>query len=426
VFFNRLTEDKVIAAFLFAPASFAAACWLLEGASRRCVWLVFLCYLALLFAHPTIFGVACLVTVGTSAGWWFDRRSRGGILRLVCLTTALAAAATLLRLAPHASQSRIHFTVEAADEAGELTRFRAKRLSLHGGSGFYAVSRRALPRGEVIVGAAVFALALATLRRERAAGFVAGSLAVAALAAFPQTGWLIGSLITPFHLWRVLWLVPFGISLALFVRVGGRVMAVTTSWGTRRPFALLVGVLELASIWFLANLAQTTGRRLLASVNVPPDWRSMHYVEREIRRGRPSCPRDYRDLSAIGEWIDEQAPHGATVAGDVSSRTNELIPSVSANARLVAFRNPWATAREAAVSPDVASSRFRTLQRLTEPATPASERIRLLSRSGLDYVVLCGPSRWRWAQDLAREHPQRISLALVRGEFRVYRILPSP
>ncbi len=424
IFLNRVTEDKVMAAYLLAPAGVAAAASYFGTGARSWLVLALLVSAAIALSHPTIFGIAYLFMLAYCAGELLVAAPRGRVVRLAIGLTVLAAAVSSLRFVAHPARSYVHFTVASADRAGVLTRARAEQLWISADDRHYAVSRQVIPPTARAVGIAALLLACVQLRRQRAARYVAGALALVGLTLVPQTAWLLGLAVTPFHLWRFSWQAPFGLALVL---AGSSVIAVARVWVVPRiPFIArlmrpgVTAVCELGLLGVLVGVVWLTDiRESLWSLHFPREWRTTVYAEYELALGKFRCRRTYADLIAMGRLIDERAPRGAVVVADPA--TNDFVPSVSSRARLLHFRGVEQTVLHGSLSHAEAEQRNAALARLFDEQTPTAERMSIFAARQVEFVLQC--NRVRWAQELAAAYPDRFARVAGAGEFELYRVL---
>ncbi|MBI1815963.1 MAG: hypothetical protein HYR72_13370 [Deltaproteobacteria bacterium] len=417
MFFNRLTEDKVVAAFVLSPAALAAVAHSIASPPTGLL-LVALLYIGLFTTHPTSFGIAVLMALSYCVAAFATSRARN-VLRVMIVLTALAVPASMMRLA---SGSSLAMAETEFTSTGSGSPMRLARLWVGPDGRWYAVSRTVIPSVALGVGVVALGIAVLRLRRDPAAAYVAGALAVVGFTCVPYTAWIVAAGITPFHLWRVVWQAPFGIALVVVLT------AVIDVLRRRVPPSLVRRLLRanLSVVSELVLLALLVGavryghvRDRLWALHVPLDWRTFLYREGELVGARLPCRRTYADLIAMGQLIDQHAPRGATVIGDPA--TNNLIPSVSIRARLLMFRAIDHTREHAGVTPGEARRRVDVQTRLFHRTTPAAERSALLRENRIDYVLLCG--RPDWAAEVAAVSPGRFTRVATAGDFELYRVL---
>lgn len=414
-FFNNLTEDKIVAAFVLAPICLAATTRYWAAPARCRLLLASLCYLALALTHPTSLAVTVLITFAYGGCELLATGQWRGVTRLLAVVAVVTAAASIPRFVDHPARAFVHFTVMEAKAAGEFGRSRMSRLVVDDDQRRFRVASSVVPKLAQAIGAAVLIAALVRVRRERAARYVVGALLVMALPLLQNTAWLLGLLITPFHLWRVPWQAPFGIGLALMIPPSAA--ALPRIMQRFRPL-IAVACQIVALIIVLVTVLPHTRRRLF-SFKIPRDWRSGLYTDRELLGSPRTCRRTYADLIAMGRLIDTLAPGGAVVVGDLPD-TNNFLPSVSTKARLVLFRQAGGTVQHAGLTLEEARVREAALTRLFAADAPGTERLEILSAYRVEFVLYCG--LWPEAGELTATHPPAVQLEATAGDFRLYRV----
>lgn len=410
LFFDRLTEDKFVAFFLLAPVAFAALARLLAaerprpGAYARlaCAWL------ALAFSHPTSLGMAFLVGGVFCALEIVGTRTWRPALPALAILLAVTAGAASVRLVPHPFFDKLEKGPEARFASVEEDDNPQARINLVAGTPFFGVGRGAAPLGAQAVGGVVLAVALASARRDRMARFVAAALGVVALAVVPYTGWLVGRILPPFHLWRILCLVPFGLGTALLARLVARRVA----RGTARTAALV-----LPALLVLATAGATWGLHAvsLSALAPPQGWREQLVTVRFDKRKRMRVP--YADLLAMQEQIAHLVPAGDVVLGD--GRTNNLVTTLSSRVEVVCFRSVHQTMLHGEMSRPDARTRCAGQKDLLGGKLAPADAAAFLARFGVGWILAGGGDAWL---DAIPESLVPRTLATDAGSLKLYRL----
>jgi hypothetical protein len=407
VFFNRLTQDKLVAAFVLAPILFRLVVDFLRGPKWQCLGLLILVGLGLALTHPVILGIACLISAFYALLDLTAFRKVNAAAVLLCALLAIVTLPFALRFADVWSQ-RIAYKIEDASfDARE-----ASRLEILEDNRFYGVNGglvRGMPFGVVVAAGFV---ALLQWRRNPASRYVIASLLVVGSAAVPYTGWLLGLAITPAMLWRVPWLTPFGVGAALLVasainflmhkvpQIGRQKTRVTriVTLSAQLILLMLVGV---------AYVRPVPARKYLESLAPQEAW---------------AWPRGYDDLTSIGRQLDALIPERAVVVGG-DQRTNDFIPSLSTKAEMVVFRHERYTRSLGSFSEEEAANRWDAWSKMVGPDTPAVERMSALMDYQVEFILLREDPPWM--QSLVSRFPQRFELVSKSGELHLYQIIPS-
>lgn len=419
-FFQRLTEDKFLALYVLGPVAFRLATRVFDGERGPLLVALAIGWAGIALVHPTALGILFLM-VGAYAG--FELLAAGNPRALVVLVVVLpiTGLAASVRFVPSDAPTQAYFDLESAAQANAMRGARQRRVDVEAGTGFYGISTRSAPPPARALGGIVLVLALVRLRRERVARYVAAGLGVAALAIVPQTGWLLGTLLTPFHLWRILSAVPYGIAAAFFLRtVAARLAATSGRAGevTRRATALApllaVAVLVASAAYAAAN--PRTFR--LAAFRVPSGWQERLDARVKFDRSRPRFP--FADLLAVARTLDQAIDGQAVVLGE--PEVNSLIPSLSAKAVLVAFRSPSQTSLHAGIPIEDARRTWRVYQRLVAGDLSPEAAVRFLRARNVRFVVTGTDAPWLAA--IGGDMLPRRTL-LTAGDLRVEEILPA-
>lgn len=429
-FFLRLTEDKFLALYVMAPVLLQLATVVLAGARGRALVALALGWLGLALVHPTALGITFLVTGAYCALELLAARNVAA-LWVMAIVLPVTAAAASVRFIPTTSLHPAYFDVEEAQQANAMRGARERRVDVRE-RGFYGISKRSAPPLFRAGGALVLALALWRARRERLARYVAAGFGIAALAIVPYTGWLLGKLLTPFHLWRILAAVPYGIGATFALRLahrrlatldllGGRVAVTARRTATVAPL-LAIALLSATVAYAAAN--QRTFR--LTSLNVPEGWDRRLDARVKFDRSRPRLA--LADLFAIGDALDASIDERAVVLGE--PEVNSLLPSLSAKAVLVAFRSPAQTSLHSGMPIEQARREWRQYQRLMLGKMPPDAAASYLRERGVRFVVTATDADWLAAlsQDAVprREVLRAGDLALIEIRWDSAGLLAQP
>ena len=419
-FFQRLTEDKFLALYVLGPVVLRLATRVLDDERGPMLAALALGWTAVALVHPTALGILFLV-VGAFAGLELVAARNLHALRVLAILLPITALAASVRFVPTEARSPAYFDVESALQANAMRGARERRVDVVEGTRFYGISTRSAPPLWRAFGGLALLLALARARRDRVARYVAAGLGVAALAIVPQTGWLVGKLLTPFHLWRILAAVPYGIAATFVLQLAARQLAVRPDRAgavARRATAfapvLALVVLAASVAWVAAH--QRTFR--LAALEIPDGWQESLDARVKFDRSRPRLP--FADLLAVARTLDDAIDERAVVLGE--PEINSLIPSLSAKAVLVAFRSPAQTTLHSGMPMERARRTWRTYQKLVMGELSADAAVRFLRTHDVRFVVTATDAPWLAAigEDAL---PRRT--VLTSGGLRVVELLPA-
>jgi len=390
-FFGRLGEDKFLAIFLLAPVACALLARLLERVSARRVAAALLCWVALALTHPTSLGMTAIVAVLFCLLDLGVRASRAALvaIAIVVATTAPVAA---LRLLPHPQYRHLHFDVASSEAKGELTVGRTWRISTTGEGRFVGVAEKARPPALLAIGALILLVASCHLRSSLLARYVTSAMLLPAVAVIPYTGWLLGLLVTPFHLWRTLGLAPFGLGAALVFQSFLAWCGVHRSAiGRRVAYATVL----LACIGIVASTSLASKRERRALGGRISSWIMPSTADVLVARciGEHARTRfEIADLLAVATIIDSATTDRPVVIGDHC--INDLLPSISAKATMVGFRLPIEMLNHGDFTIDEATRVWETHLALFDGKLSTDAAKRFLDESEVDLIVVTAPAPW--------------------------------
>jgi len=419
VFFDRLTEDKFIALFLLAPVVFRLLVAYLDAPTRKTLAAATLGWLALAFTHPTSLGMVFLVTMIFGVAEIAAERRRTAALALAVFV-ALTAAAASVRFVPHPAQGRVYFDLDQAERSDDVRGARKRRVDRLANTRFYGIGQAAAPPLAKNLGLAVLVLALLRWRRDRAARFLVAALGVTALAIVPYSGWLLGLLLTPFQLWRIPALVPFGIgfafAIALALRALGRLGSVKPRWWSEAYVLLLGSIASLVLLLGTAAYAAAHPERIgLTSLRLADGWRDQ--VVLRARTNRARWVLRYADLHAIGAALEEAASPGSVVLGGAG--INNLIPSLSAKVRVVVFRSPAQTTMHSDIALEDSRALWNSYDRLLRGKLSSDEAVAFLREHQVDFALTIDSAAWLDA--IPKDAVERAAIATA-GPLTLYRL----
>lgn len=401
VFFNRLTEDKVVAAFVLTPVMLRLVVDSLNSSNWHSLALLALVGLGLACTHPTMVVLACLISALYAVLSLATLRRVKRFTLLLCVLVTILMAPFSLRFGTARSR-RLPFTLEGV----EISPSHTARLEVIEGTVFYGINPASVR--DISFGVVVIAGVLALLQRRRnpAARYVLASVALIAGAVVPYTGWLLGLVITPFQLWRVPWLTPFGVSTAFLVSssliwaLHKRPQIRWDQTRVTRAVSLSAQLLLLLLIC-LAYVRPTSMRAHLDSTTRVVSWPPLH------------------DLISIGTRLDVLIPTRAVVVGS-DHRTNNFIPGLSAKAEMVVFRNEHQTMAFGGFSEQEVTNRWDAWEEMVGPDTPAVERLSALIDYKVKFVLLRGDPPM---QSLVTRYPERFELVGRSGRLLLYKVV---
>ena len=399
IFFNRLVEDKVVAAFLLTPALAIAVIAYLEQPTKGRIVLVFLSGAAMVVTHPIMSGLACLI-LGLYA--LFDlvvRRRIRATLVIFALLGILIAALLAQRVLDSTYVEKLQFDVT------ELRKFESGRV-WYWGEQFFGASFSIVAQPPYLVVLLASILALFQFKSSQTARWILANALLVTVAVLPLTGWILAFAITASQLYRVPWFTPFGICAAFLV---------LTLWSNLAPsLRQRFAGYEAQTLYGLAALL-VVGAAVVLSLMPTRD------VFQALQPRAKGIDQRYADLIALGNVLDARLGEPVQVVGS-TNWINDRLPSVSANARLVSFRREYNMWQLGNLTQSEAEARAAARRRLTGRAASADTRYQVLTQYQVKYIVAQASDKW--ISDLIEKYPGRFELVTAQGNLRLYQFKP--
>lgn len=391
LFFQRLTEDKVAAAFVISLALVMLALEYLEKPNARKLLLVWIAACAMAFTHPVqlgmisiIVGVYCLLSM-------FRAEARMKYLLLIGVLASVAVVPYLFRFGGGENAQTLSFTLGEVEENDEFFRLRRNRVEIIEGTQFYGLSPYLTQGLPYRVGALSAFACLFFFWRNRAARYVLASFIVLGLAVLPYTGWLIGMFTTPYQLWRLTWLTPLGIAFAVLIGIGIEILQRFKPLAAQRRWLhpLIQGLVFLVLIAAIAYVRPwASGNLYTGNVNIPDFYNN--YINA---------------AKAMNELDIEGVP---IIIGAPDAVTHSIIPSLTMKYAPLVFRV------------ESGGNNTRIWRTLTGEDIPPDTRLERLREYNVEYLLVKGDPEW--VQALLDEYPSNISFLFKDQRLTFYKL----
>lgn len=401
VFFNRQGEDKVVAAFLLTPLFVCVVTAFLKQQTPARLSLVALVGAGLVLTHPTLMAIAAVATAMYVGLYGLAKREWRAPARVGLVLILMMLAPLGIRLLDVAYTAKIPF------DAGALPRSAQTERLLAWSETFFVVNPQivwGLPF--VWVGLAGLASAFQWRRSHAARWLVTGALILLSVVN-PLTAPWWGSAISAIHVWRVVWIMPFGIAAAFLVALAGKIFLQRTGrqwteWQRGAAAAALALVCLLGALGWL--------------------WESDNF--QAVNALHPNALRqlDYANLVALKPDLDAQLTQPTMLLGG-SMWLNDRLPGVSANVRVPAFRSALNMWLLSSLELEEARMRFQTMRNLFKARLSAPEGLAFLERYQIRFIV--AKQNTPWLDELVAAAPTRFQRIETRGALKLYRVLPQ-
>ncbi len=391
LFFQRLTEDKVVAAFFISLILTLLAVEYFEKPTTRKLILVGIAALAMVFTHPIQFGMTCMIIGVYGLPSLFNKDIRWKYFVLIGILAAVVLIPYLFRFGGGEYSQTLSFSLEDVAENDEFARFGVRRIDIIEGTQFYGISHyltRGLPY-EVSLVAVV--LSLFFFWRHKSARYVLAAFLVLAVSMFPYTGWIVGMFTTPFQLWRLTWLMPFGLAFAFLAwacfNLTQKIKIVQQQIRWAQPafyisvFAAMIALVVYVRPWSAANLASTN----LDLVDIYSNYVSTAKLMNQME-------------------VDD----ASIIIGAPDATVNSIIPSLTLKFEPLVFRV------------QTGGGQTKVWKSLIGDDVPPEERLARLQKSNIDYMLIRGEPAW--LPEFRENYPNIISLIFKDQRFSLYKL----
>jgi len=392
LFFQRLTEDKVAAAFVISLIFFILAVEYLENPRAWRLVLVGLAALAMVFTHPIQFGMACMMIGVYGLPSLFKREVRWKYVVAIAVLAAVVLIPYSFRFGGGEYSQTLSFSLSDVAENDEFARLGVRRIDMIEGTSFYGISSyltTGLPY-EISLVAAIASLFF--FWKYRAARFVLAAFLVLGLGMFPYTGWLVGFFTTPFQLWRLTWLMPFGLAFAFLAWAGYEI-------------AGKLGFLHRFRAWMQPALYLVLSVALAAGVVYVRPWAMGNLPQTNL-----DLIDIYGNYINMGEYMNNMEVDAPVIIGGPDPTANSIIPSLTLKFSPLVFRAQFGMG-------DATLWKSFWLENL-----PPAERFDLFQQKEVEYILMRGEPDWMI--ELQSAYPDNFLLLFNDRRLRLYQVNP--
>lgn len=391
LFFQRMTEDKVTAAFVISAILILLAVEYMEKPITRKLILVGLAALGMAFTHPVQFGMTCMIIGVYGLPSLFNKDIRFKYFALIGVLAAVVMIPFLFRFGGGEYSESLSNTLADVIENDELTRFGIRRVEIIEGTPFYGISPYLTPGIAYQISFISAIVSLFFFWRNKAARYVLAAFLVLGVSMFPYTGWIVGMFTTPFQLWRLTWQMPFGIAFAFLAWFAYEIVQKINFFQGR--------LIWVKPLYYLSIFLGLTS----AIVYIHP-W-TMANVEVK-NQDVIDFYSNYLSTARLMNEIDVDRP---IIVGGPDTTTNAIIPSLTLKYEPLIFRVETAGGRTRLWKSMVGDEDI-TLQ----------ERFARLQENNVEYLLIKGEPGW--LQELMNEYPDHVSRVFRDGRFSLYKL----
>jgi len=392
LFFQRLTEDKVAAAFVISLILTLLVVEYFEKPTARKLILVGIAALAMVFTHPIQFGMTCMIVGVYGLPTLLDKNVRWKYVALIIVLAAVVLIPYTFRFGGGEYSQTLSFSLEDVEENDEFARFGVRRIDIIEGTRFYGISHyltRGLPYEVSVV---AVALTLFFFWKNKSARYVLAAFLTLGVSMFPYTGWIVGMFTTPFQLWRLTWLMPFGLAFAFLVWA---IFELTQKVKLAEQWKFwLQPAVYLAA--FVAMIALIVYVRPWAAGNLPSNNLDMVDI--------------YSNYVRVAERMNEMDVDAPVIIGAPDATINAIIPSLTLKYSPLVFRVQGG------------GEQTKVWKSLVADGISSEDRLIRLRESNVEYLLIRGEPAW--LPEFREMNPDVVSLVFKDQRLSLYKLAP--
>lgn len=391
LFFSRMTEDKVVAAFVVALILLILVVEYLVNPNNRKLLLMWLVAWGMAFTHPVQFGMICMLIGVYGLPSLFKAETRGKYIIMIVLLAAIAIVPYFSRFVEGDNAQTLSFSLEEIEENDEYFRLRSNRVVIVEGTQFYGLDSYLISALPYRIGALSALISLFFFWRNKTARYVLAAFLILGMAYLPYTGWIIGMFTTPYQLWRLTWLTPLGIAFAFLVWVG-------------IEFVYKIKWFESKKIWLNPLIYVSVFGMLFASIFYVRAWTSEN-----LFTGNIDVHDFYTNYVRTAQKMNElEIEENAIIIGAPDVTTHGIIPSLTLKYQPLVFRV------------ESGGNNTQVWNSLIDENIETDVRLQRLQENNVRYLLVKGDLEW--IQTLLEEYPESITFLFADQRLSLYKL----
>lgn len=391
LFFQRLTEDKVVAAFVLSLILLFLIVEYFDKPTNRKLFLVWIAAWAMAFTHPVQFGMTCMVAGVYGLPELFKKELRLKYFFIIGVLASVVVVPYLFRFGGGEYSQSLSFSLEDVATNDEFERFGVRRVEIIEGTPFYGISHYLTVGLPYEVGLVATLISLFFFGRNNVARYVLSSFLVLGVAMLPYTGWIVGMFTTPFQLWRLTWLTPFGLAFGLLlwfifniiqkIRLSQEWMRWISPFYHAGAYIALVSIVIYVSNWTLGN----------------------------VEKSNTDVVSFYNNYVRVAQRMNAMELVGTPIImGGPDETTNSVLPSLTIRFEPMIFRV------------ETGSEKTKIWRLLVADETLPDERFTKFQETGVEYLLLKGEPEWVIA--LMDHYPENVEFLFRDERFSLYKL----
>ena len=389
LFFQRITEDKAVAAFVISLIVISLVVEYLDKPSGSRLLLVGVSALAMAFTHPVQFGMTCLIIGVYGLPSLVRKDLRNKYLAMLAVLAVIALIPYMFRFGGGEYAHSLNFSVTDMSRNADVERL-VRVVDIVKGTPYYGILTSLTTGLPYEVALAATLLSLFFFWKNNFARYLLAAFLVLGVSIFPYTGWIVGLFTTPSQLWRLTWLMPFGLGFAFLMWAGLEMirkiefLKAWDKWLVPLFFLTIYAVLVIA----LVRIRPMTLSRVAA--------RNLNEVE------------IYHNYLSMAEKMNRLNVDMPVIIGGTEPVTNGILPSLTMKFRPLVFRVE-------------AGGGNRSLWlSLMGDGIPVEERYNKFREYKIEYLLV--KDKPEWVTEFLEKYPGHIELVLKDQKLYLYKI----
>jgi len=282
--------------------------------------------------------------------------------------------------------------MEDVEENDESARLGVRRLDIIEGTGFYGISHyltRGLPYEVSLV---AVALSLFFFWKNKSARYVLAAFLVLGVSMFPYTGWIVGMFTTPFQLWRLTWLMPFGLAFAFL------------AWAVFE-LAQKIKLIEQWKLWLQPAFYLSAFAAMLALVVYVRPWMAGNLPSNNL-----DMVDIYSNYVRVGESMNKLDVDSPIIIGAPDATINAIIPSLTLKFSPLVFRVQGG------------GGQTKIWKSLVADGISPEDRLTKLRAGKVEYLLIRGEPDW--LPEFREKNPDAVLLIFKDQRLSLYKLAP--
>lgn len=391
---RRLIQDKVLAGFGFAPIILGISYHIRQSPHWRKYTLLALVIIGTIFTHPILAGFV----VGVIGLWMvfnvlLSRKLRPYI-NIAILCAVIFSPMIVVR-----------FTTEMEFNFGDDKITEDERIWLDESGELYSASPEIVGNLTYALLFAVIVMSLAQLLRTDNDRLHLAYVLVVVVALIPQVAWIYGRLVSVYHIYRVIWIIPYGLALWYLLESMAKIIENRLSdsiqmWGQR---IFLTAAIVVSPLIVLSGVSTQ-----LDNVD-----RTLNLISFQ------------RELVDVAEFMEGETSERVVVMGDSNIRFRDYLGTISHLLKPVSFCEERCMMNFTGIDYEDAKQRLSRNQRFFSDEHDPATKVLNLDRYDVNYIIYQRDISQSYIDELYTEYSEQFEEVFKTKSVAVIRYTPK-